>query len=155
MSELTVEQVLELVPQKAPFRFLDEIISIGDEGIRSSYRFKEAETFYPGHFPGNPLTPGVILLEAMAQTGVVAYGIWLAAKELDLTLDEIGKILTVFTDAEVEFLGMVRPGQKILIEAKKQYFRRMKLKVSAEAKLETGEVVSRAQIAGMGVRNES
>jgi len=85
----------------------------------------------------------------MAQTGVVAYGLYLASKTM--TKEEVKQKLTVFTDAEVEFSGMVKPGQKVIIKAKKIYFRRLKLKVSAEISLEDGTVVCRGTIAGMGV----
>ncbi len=150
MNNFTKEDILQLVPQQPPFRFIDEIIELSDEGIVSSYTFKSDETFYAGHFPGNPITPGVILLETMAQTGVVAYGIYLASKEMSLT--EIKKILTVFTEAEVEFSGLVRPGDRVIIRAKQKYFRRLKLKVEAEITLENGDVVCSGSIAGMGVK---
>ena len=150
MDQLTKENILQLVPQQSPFRFIDEIIELSDDGIVASYTFKSDETFYAGHFPGNPITPGVILLEAMAQTGVVAYGIYLAS--LEMKRSEIEKILTVFTEAEVEFSGLVRPGDKVIIRAKKKYFRRLKLKVEAEMTLENGDVVCTGSIAGMGVK---
>lgn len=152
MTPLSKEEVLALVPQQAPFRFIDEIIELNEDGIAAAYTFKEDETFYAGHFPGNPITPGVILLETLAQTGVVAYGIYLASLQMDR--EEIAKILTVFTEAEVEFSGMVRPGDRVIIQAKKVYFRRLKLKVKAEIKLENGNIVCSGSIAGMGVRSE-
>jgi len=49
------QEVLSLVPQKEPFRFIDEIIRLDDEQIVGAYRFREDEYFYRGHFPGNPL----------------------------------------------------------------------------------------------------
>jgi 3-hydroxyacyl-[acyl-carrier-protein] dehydratase len=152
MEQLTKKDILQLVPQQPPFRFIDKIIELNDDGIVSSYTFKQNETFYAGHFPGNPITPGVILLETMAQTGVVAYGIYLASKQMGI--EEIQKILTLFTEAEVEFSGMVRPGDRVIIRAKKKYFRRLKLKVEAEIMLEKGDVVCSGTIAGMGVKQE-
>ncbi len=150
MNHFTKEEILELVPQQPPFRFIDDIIELSDDGIVSSYKFKPDETFYAGHFPGNPITPGVILLETMAQTGVVAYGIYLASKQM--TREEIQKTLTVFTEAEVEFTGLVRPGDRVIIRAKQIYFRRLKLKVEAEITLKNGDVVCSGTMAGMGVR---
>ncbi|MCA9732314.1 MAG: beta-hydroxyacyl-ACP dehydratase [Deferribacteres bacterium] len=147
----TKEEILALVPQQPPFRFIDEIIDLDDEGIVATYTFKENESFYEGHFPGNPITPGVILLETMAQTGVVAYGLYLASKSM--SLEEIQKTLTVFTDAEVEFTGMVRPGDKVIIKAQKLFFRRLKLKAQAEIRLENGEIVCSGTIAGIGVKS--
>ena len=151
MNPLTHEEILELIPQQSPFRFIDEIIELNENGITATYTFKPDEFFYAGHFPGNPITPGVILLETMAQTGVVAYGIYLASMEL--TSEEIQSILTVFTEAEVEFSGVVRPGDTVIIRAKKKYFRRLKLKVEAEITLENGTTVCSGAIAGMGVKS--
>ena len=60
-------EVLAALPQKEPFRFLDEIVELDDEHIVARYTFREEADFYRGHFPGNPITPGVILIETMAQ----------------------------------------------------------------------------------------
>ena len=147
---LTKEEVLALVPQQSPFRFIDEIVELNEDGIVATYTFKEDESFYAGHFPGNPITPGVILLETMAQTGVVAFGIYLASQSM--SIEEIQKTLTVFTDAEVEFTGMVRPGDKVTIRARKKFFRRLKLKAEAQITLENGDVVCSGTIAGIGVK---
>ncbi|MBN2397434.1 MAG: beta-hydroxyacyl-ACP dehydratase, partial [Deltaproteobacteria bacterium] len=70
----TIRQVLEMVPQMPPFRFIDDILEMDGDHIVGAYRFREDEYFYRGHFPGRPVTPGVILIETMAQTGVVAFG---------------------------------------------------------------------------------
>jgi 3-hydroxyacyl-[acyl-carrier-protein] dehydratase len=152
MTLLTREQVLELVPQQPPFRFIDEILELDDEGIVATYRFRPDEVFYRGHFPGKPITPGVILLEAMAQTGVVAFGIYLASQQL--TLEQIRETLTVFTEAQVEFTGMVKPGDRVTIRAKKVYFRRLKLKAEVEMTLDDGTVVCSGTIAGIGVKQD-
>lgn len=150
MSELTKQQVLDLVPQAAPFRFIDEILELNDDGITASYRFKKNESFYEGHFPGNPITPGVILLEAAAQAAVVAYGIYITAKQMPEA--EVKQILTLFTDAEVEFSGVVKPGDKIIVSSKKVYFRRLKLKSSFQMTLEDGTMVCSGTLSGMGVK---
>ena len=78
---LSGAQVLDLLPQQEPFRFVDEILEVGDDHIVARYTFRPEADFYRGHFPGNPITPGVLLIEAMAQTGVVALGIYLVARE--------------------------------------------------------------------------
>lgn len=142
--------VLKLVPQQAPFRFIDEILELDDNGIKAAYTWKQDESFYEGHFPGNPITPGVVLLEASAQAGVVAFGIYLAS--LQFPADEIKEILTLFTEAQVEFHGMVKPGQRIIMQAQKQYFRRLKLKVEFKTTLEDGTPVCSGTLAGLGVR---
>jgi 3-hydroxymyristoyl/3-hydroxydecanoyl-(acyl carrier protein) dehydratase len=70
-----------------------------------------------------------------------------------MPVEQIRETLTVFTDADVEFSGMVRPGEKVIIQAKKRFFRRMKLRVDAEIALENGTVVCSGTISGMGVAN--
>ena len=108
MSALTAAEILAELPQKEPFRFVDEILELSDEEIVAAYRFREDHEFYRGHFPGNPVTPGVILVEAMAQVGVVALGIHLLARQAGI--EEARKVVTMFTDMQVDFTGIVRPG---------------------------------------------
>ena len=72
------ERILAMVPQQHPFRFIEEILELDEEHIVGVYRFRSDEYFYRGHFPGLPITPGVILIETMAQTGVVAFGLYLS-----------------------------------------------------------------------------
>jgi len=146
---ITGAQVLALLPQQEPFRFVDEILELGDETIVARYTFRADAFFYRGHFPGNPITPGVILVESMAQTGVVALGIYLVAKEKGA--EEVKKVLTVFTDVTAEFSGVVRPGDTVTIRARKVFFRRMKLRSEVEMRKEDGTLVATATVAGMGV----
>ena len=146
---LSPEQVLELLPQQEPFRFVDEILSIDEESISARYAFRPEADFYRGHFPGNPVTPGVILLESVAQVGVVALGIFLLA--LEGGVDEVRKRVALFSDAQADFTGVVRPGDLVRIDAKKVFYRRGKLRSEAEMRLEDGSVVCSATISGMGV----
>ena len=152
MTVLSNEALLDRVPQQAPFRFIDKIVSIDDESIRATYRFKDEESFYEGHFPGRPVTPGVILLECCAQTGIVALGIYLAVKEIGLK--KVEKMVTLFTDANIEFTGMVKPGERVTINAKKIFFRRLKIKSEVECMLDDGKCVLRGTISGMGVMEQ-
>ncbi len=146
---LTPAQVLALVPQQEPFRFIDEILELDDEHIVASYRYREDADFYRGHFPGNPVTPGVILIETMAQASVVALGIYLYAAQF--SEEEVRKTVTVFTDAQVEFTGIVKPGDRVITTARKLFFRRRKLRTDAEMRLEDGSVVCTGQLSGLGV----
>ncbi len=148
-SELSREQVLALVPQREPFRFIDDILELDREHIVASYRFRQDADFYRGHFPGNPITPGVILIEAMAQASVVAFGIYLYA--LQHSADEVEKLVTVFTDANVDFSGSVAPGERVITSARVEFFRRKKLRAQAEMKREDGTLVCSGVLSGMGV----
>lgn len=149
-TTLTPLALLDYIPQKAPFRFIDTILDVNEEGIIGQYTFKENESFYEGHFPGNPITPGVILLETMAQTGVVAFGLYLLAKEKGNT--ELNEWLTFFSDANVEFLKPVKPLETVTITARKLRWRRMKLRVKVTMTNEKSETVCEGEIAGMGVK---
>lgn len=62
-------EIEELLPHRDPFLFVDEIISAGKEKISARHVFSEKEFFFKGHFPRYPVVPGVILVEAMAQSG--------------------------------------------------------------------------------------
>jgi len=148
-TTLSHEDILKLVPQQAPFRFIDKIVSVNENGIVGQYTFKEDETFYAGHFPGQPVTPGVILLETMAQTGVVAFGLYLLSLQLEAA--ELDKWLTLFSDAEVEFSKPVYPGEQVTITAEKIFWRRMKLKARVTMHNSANELVANCVISGMGV----
>jgi len=137
------------VPQQEPFRFIDEITELDEEHIVASYRFRPDADFYRGHFPGNPITPGVILTETMAQAGVVAFGIYLYA--LETSLEEVNKMLTIFTDANVDFTGSVKPGDRVTTTGRVKFFRRKKLRATVEMKLDDGTVVCSGELSGMGV----
>ena len=73
---IEVEEIKKLIPHREPFLFIDKcnIISPGEHGI-SYKKFSNDEYFFKGHFPNNPIVPGVIIVEAMAQTAgiVVSY----------------------------------------------------------------------------------
>ncbi|MDH4199042.1 MAG: beta-hydroxyacyl-ACP dehydratase [Spirochaetia bacterium] len=139
--------VLSKIPQQKPFRFVDEIIELSDSHTVGKYKFKEDEYFYQGHFPGNPVTPGVILIETMAQIGLVALGIYLHMLE-----DGNNDIITLFAESEVEFALPVMPGRTVIVKSEKLFYRRKKLKAQVEMVLETGELVARGVLSGVGVK---
>lgn len=147
--ELSADEVLARVPQQVPFRFIEAIHELDREHIVASYRFREDADFYRGHFPGNPITPGVILIEAMAQAGVVAQGIYLYALEVDVK--EVDRIVTMFTDCNVDFTGQVLPGQRVTTSGRVKFFRRRKLRAAVEMRLDDGTVVCSGELSGMGV----
>ncbi len=146
---LSMQEVLAAVPQQAPFRFIDEIVELDREHIVARYTFPPDSDFYRGHFPGNPITPGVILVETAAQAAVVAFGIYLYT--LETSRAELEKILTIFTDCAVDFSGTVRPGDRVTTTGRIKFFRRKKLRASFEMKLDDGTLVCSGELSGMGV----
>jgi 3-hydroxyacyl-[acyl-carrier-protein] dehydratase len=148
----TMDQILNSVPQQYPFRFIDNILELDEEHIVGAYRFREDEYFYRGHFPGRPITPGVILIETMAQTGVVAFGLYLKMMQTRTTGETTKDLITLFTLVEgVEFTGMVQPGERVIIRGQKMHFRMGSLKSKITMERENGEMVSGGILAGMGI----
>lgn len=146
---MAFEHILKLVPQQKPFRFIDEILEISEDHIVGTYQFKKEEYFYEGHFPSDPVTPGVILIEAMAQTGVVAFGLYLHSLKSETNNSPL---TTFFTDCQIEFYHPVFPGEKVYIKGEKLYFRKMKLQTKVTMVNDKGIVLSEGVVTGMGVR---
>ncbi len=148
-SEAERRQILEMLPQQRPFRFIDEILELSESNIVSSYRFREDEYFYAGHFPGDPVTPGVILVEAMAQAGLVALGIYLLQRQKSTS-----QLRTLFSECSIEFFQVVAPGSRVTVVAERIYWRRNKLRSQVEMRLDDGTVVASGFVSGMGVALE-
>ena len=149
----TKNMILKAVPQQPPFRFIDEIIELDENRVVGAYRFREDEYFYKGHFPERPITPGVILVETMAQTGVVVYGLYLTMVHNKVSLEEAKSLTTLFTFIEeVEFNDIVIPGERVLIHGEKIYFRKGNLKTRIKMERENGESVCSGILAGTGVK---
>lgn len=148
-DSLSKEEVLAMVPQQEPFRFIDEVLELDADHIVARHRFSPEADFYRGHFPGNPITPGVILIETAAQAAVVAFGIYLYA--LETSREDVGKLLTIFTDCNIDFSGAVRPGDRVQTTGRVKFFRRKKLRANFEMTLDDGTVVCSGELSGMGV----
>lgn len=141
MKEMTKQEIISKLPYTQPFLFVDDIISIDENGVEGTFTFDENLDFYKGHFKENPVTPGVILTETMAQIGLVCLGIYLnEGKEIK----NIG-----FTSSEVEFLKAVYPNEKVTVISEKIYYRFGKLKCKVKMLNEKNEEVCSGTLAGM------
>ena len=90
---LTIEEIKNLIPHRKPFLFIEEckIIERGKVG-ESTRTFYENEYFFEGHFPDNPIVPGVVIVEAMAQTaGVVVSASLIDNKDQSVLFMSINK----------------------------------------------------------------
>ncbi len=147
-----VKQVLDLIPQQQPFRFINDILDADEKNITATYQFRKDEFFYKGHFPSNPITPGVILVETMAQTGVVAMGIYQLLLQ-GVPVAELKQMTTLFSFAdEIEFTGIVYPGEQVIIAGEIIYLRKGNLKTRARIERKNGEIVCAGVLTGTGVK---
>tara|TARA_B100000963_G_C22596857_1_gene658278 strand:+ start:1437 stop:1871 length:435 start_codon:yes stop_codon:yes gene_type:complete len=108
---LNIEEIKKLIPHRHPFLFVDncEIIVPGEHGI-SEKLFSKEEYFFEGHFPQNPIVPGVIIVEAMAQTAgiVVSYKLR-EFKEKSVLFMSVNK---------AKFRKPILPNEKVSFEVK-------------------------------------
>ena len=139
------QQIIKNLPYQAPFLFVDELTEISENGISGNYTFKENAFFYEGHFKENPITPGVILTETMAQIGVVCLGIFLLQDKISTTK----KPQVALTSNVVDFYVPVLPNEKVRVISEKEYFRFNKLKCRVEMINAKNELVCRGTISGM------
>ncbi len=142
---MTEQQIINILPYQEPFLFVDGLTMISTESITGHYTFKNDEYFFKGHFKNNPMTPGVILTECMAQIGVVCLGIYMLKDEI--LEDKHPQI--ALTSSQIDFFLPVFPGEKITVVSEKEVFRFNKLKCKVKLFNEKNELVCRGQISGM------
>jgi 3-hydroxyacyl-[acyl-carrier-protein] dehydratase len=106
-----MEEIYRRIPHRPPFLFVDKIIEITDTGARASLTIKPDFSFFEGHYPGNPIMPGVLLCESVFQTGAVFLSDYLS--EESLTDENITPVLSRIRDAR--FKRMVKPGDTVEI----------------------------------------
>jgi len=107
-------EVEKLIPHRPPFLFVDEIVSHDGEALVARRTWRADEDFYKGHYPGAPITPGVLLCESVFQTGAL-----LMAKLMAGSGPQSGvPLLTKVTD--VRFRTPVYPGDTTTIEVRRK-----------------------------------
>ncbi len=107
---LNKEDIKKVIPQREPFLMIDEVESLvpGESAIACKY-VNEEEWYFKGHFPGNPIMPGVLITESLAQTGAMAI----------LSLEENkGKNALFGGIDKLKFKKVVVPGDKLKLEVK-------------------------------------
>lgn len=98
--------ITELIPQRPPFLFVDKILDLEEKKIKTSLTLSGNEDFFKGHFPGNPIMPGVLLQEALFQSGAAL-----------MAGNNKGAGLGVVTRVQnAKFKNMVRPGETLEME---------------------------------------
>ncbi|MEI7640876.1 MAG: 3-hydroxyacyl-ACP dehydratase FabZ [bacterium] len=123
---LDVVKIQELLPHRFPFLLVDKVLEInGMESIKAIKNVTINEWFFQGHFPGKPVMPGVLIVEAMAQTaGILA---------LYNMTDNKGKVVYFMTIDNVKFRNLVVPGDTLRFEVKMDKFKGKIAKMHGDA----------------------
>ena len=103
-----MNEIEKLIPHRAPFLFVDEIVEASKEKIIAKHVFTESEFFFKGHFPEYPVVPGVILVETMAQSGGAGL------RKMGVVGDD--GLFFLATVDKVKFRRQVRPGDEVRSE---------------------------------------
>lgn len=143
MENLLNKDIREIIPHRDPFIFIDKIISIEAGCVVASKYIKKNEEYFKGHFPGEPLMPGVLIVESMAQAGGIACASYFGEKAEDLPERPVVYYLSRISD--IKFKCAVLPDDTLMIKAKVlHYFEPFfKMQVSCEVK---GNIVAEGEL---------
>ena len=108
--------VTDLIPHRPPFLFVDEIVAETADSLTAKRTWRAEEDFYKGHYPNAPITPGVLLCEAVFQTGAL----YMAKQALAAGAKPGEGVPLLAKIADVRFRNPIYPGDTILIEVKKK-----------------------------------
>jgi 3-hydroxyacyl-[acyl-carrier-protein] dehydratase len=135
---LDVEAILERLPHRYPFLLVDRVLSVEPgKSIVALKNVSANEAHFVGHFPGHPVMPGVLVVEALAQAGGVLA--WESSSEPDIW------ILYLVGLDNVRFRGVVRPGDQLVLKVSLVQHRRNLWKYEARAEVD-GKVVAEADL---------
>lgn len=114
--DIGLEQILEILPHRPPFLFVDRVLELKeDDRILASRTLLEEEPHFSGHFPGEPIMPGVLITEAAAQTSGLLYALSCAARG-----EDAGGRMFYLARADMKWTSPCRPGDVLLIESSLQ-----------------------------------
>jgi beta-hydroxyacyl-ACP dehydratase FabZ len=146
MDALKLERILELLPHRYPFLLIDRVLELDDDKCVALKNVSFNEPYFQGHFPGTPVMPGVLQIEAMAQAGGI-----LASRTIQF--DPTTHVMVFMAIDAVKFRKAVVPGDQLRIEVVP--LRKGKIfKMKGECRVD-GNVVSSAEfLAGMAEKSK-
>ncbi len=128
-AEADIHRVQRILPHRYPFLMVDRVLEIdGTKRVRGIKNVTINEPFFQGHYPGDPIMPGVLIIEALAQIG----GILLSQE-----LEHKGRVAVLLSLDKVKFRRPVRPGDQLMLDVE-----------SIKIRSSTGHVIGRATVSG-------
>jgi beta-hydroxyacyl-ACP dehydratase FabZ len=106
---VNISEIQALLPHRYPFLLVDRVVEMGDDKVVGLKNVTANEPFFQGHFPGQPVMPGVLLVEALAQAGAL-----LACKATGF--DPAKQVIYFMGIDKVKFRKRVEPGDQVLLE---------------------------------------
>jgi 3-hydroxyacyl-[acyl-carrier-protein] dehydratase len=143
-SNYDIQSIMELLAHRYPFLLIDRVVEVvpGDK-IAVLKNVTINEPFFQGHFPGKPIMPGVLIIEAMAQAGgILAY--------LTGSVEQRNRLIYFMGMDKVRFRKPVVPGDQIILEAKILKFRSKAAKMSGIATVDNQMVAEAELMASFG-----
>jgi 3-hydroxyacyl-[acyl-carrier-protein] dehydratase len=140
---MNIAQIMNYLPHRYPFLLVDKILELTPEEVVGLKNVTINEPFFQGHFPGQPIMPGVLIIEALAQAGGIL--------ALALVPDLRGKPIYFTGMDKVRFRKPVRPGDQLILKLKILRRRGPMFKMSAEAYVGDQLVAEAELMATIGV----
>ncbi|RLC95388.1 MAG: beta-hydroxyacyl-ACP dehydratase [Chloroflexi bacterium] len=141
-----MEEIYNAIPHRPPFLFVDRIVEVGENKIKTEKEISPDEPVFQGHYPGQPVMPGALICESIFQTGAI-----LLSKIMEASSDMAQGIPVLTRINNAKFKNIVRPGERLDIEAElvekvsNAYFMKGKASVAGKTAVTVEFAVTLAQ----------
>ena len=138
---IEIGEIMDMIPHRYPFLLIDKVTDIvpGESAIGIK-NVTMNEPFFQGHFPGHPIMPGVLIIEAMAQTSAILF--------IETTGNRAGNVVYFMTVDQARFRKPITPGDQVELHVTKQRNRGNVWKFSGEARVD-GKLMAQAVYSAM------
>ncbi len=133
---MDINEIMRMLPHRFPMLMVDRILEVTETHCKGLKNVTINEAYFQGHYPGRPIMPGVLILEAMAQTGAV---ILLGTENFK------GKIPVIGAIDEVKYKRQVVPGDQLIMDVELLWFRQGVGRIKAKATVE-GDLAAQMEL---------